>query len=126
MDKENDKLGCFIILFCIPLLIIFHRDEDTGKFDFYNSLLIAASYFFNIMLFLFVSNLFLFTIINIALSIVAYFSLDIMFALSNTVILLIILFGSYKVSKKNDVKITLSQAYFKIQQEFVEYFKTII
>jgi hypothetical protein len=122
MYKFNEQVAVACILFGVPLLMLFSRDEDSGKFRFFESLSMIVSYFFNILLVIFAPTLFWFCFFNIVFSIITYIFIGKIFLVFDSMILIILLMSLYKTKKDY----SMSQSYIKLRKDIHRYIKLLL
>jgi hypothetical protein len=122
MYKFNEQVAMACILFGVPLLMLFSREEDSGKFRFFESLSMIVSYFFNILLVIFVPTLFWFCFFNIAFSIITYIFIGEMFLVFDSMILIALLIILCQIKKED----SMSQSYIKLRKDIHRYIKLLL
>lgn len=112
----SDRIGClFFILFF--LLAIWGIDEDGERLDFFTSMIFSISFIYNIILIIAIKRLYAFIMLNLCMTFLLIFFLDVSYAIMNIASLLFILFIIHKIRPEEFKDFNMKQMYAQMNSE---------
>lgn len=112
----TNRMGCFLFVLFF-LLAIWGIGEDGERLNSFTAMIFSISFIYNIILIIAIKRLYAFIMLNLCMTFLLIFFLDVSYAIMNIASLLFILFIIHKVRPEEFKDFNMKQMYAQMNSE---------